>query len=88
MPKRHRDDFEPVFSANALETFLQLSKSRQRKVAKIAWQLAMMPLRKPDYFTSDSTGRSLSNAVIQGYVFTYWADPWPQELRIIDLVEL
>ena len=88
MPNRHRHDYEPVFSPKALETFLQLSKPRQRKVAKIAWQLATTPLSEPDYFTTDSTGRTLSNTVIHGYVFTCWADAWPQELRIIDLVEL
>ena len=88
MPKSHRHDCEPVLSAKALETFLQLSKLRQRKVAKIIWDLAASSRRAPDYHTSDSTGRQLSNCVIQGYLLTYWVDEWPLELRIIDLVEL
>lgn len=88
MPERHRHDYEPVFSARALETFLQQSKARQRKIAAIAWNLAKPPFRQPDYQTRDSTGRTLSNVVVQGYLFTYWADAWAQEVRIIDLVEL
>jgi hypothetical protein len=84
MPER----YEPVFSAKALEVFLQLSKVRQRKVAKIVYQLATPPFRTPDYFTRDSTGRALSNVVIGGYLLTCWVDAWPQEVRVIDLVEL
>ena len=43
-------DFEPVFSSQALEVFLTLSKVKQCKLAKIAYQLASPPFREPDYF--------------------------------------
>lgn len=88
MAERSRHDFEPVFSAKALEAFVQLSKARQRKVAKIAYQLAAPPFGRPDYETKDSVGRTLSNVVVGGYLLTYWLDRSPMELRIVDLVEL
>ena len=88
MPKRHPHDYEPVLSARAMETFLELSKAKQRKLAKLLYDLASPPFREPDYITYDSVGRALSNAVFKGYAVTYWLDGHPQELRVVDLVQL
>ncbi|MBL9146414.1 MAG: hypothetical protein JNM99_22230 [Verrucomicrobiaceae bacterium] len=88
MARRHSLDYEPVFSSQALEVFLSLSKARQRKLAKVAYALAAPPFREPDYHTKDSTGRLLSNVRVDGFIFTYWLDRSPMELRIVDLVEL
>jgi hypothetical protein len=56
MARRNSLDFEPVFSSQALEVFLSLSRARQRKLAKVANSLASPPFREPDYHTKDSTG--------------------------------
>lgn len=88
MAKQHRLDFEPVFSAQAMEVFMSLSKARQKLAAKVAYRLATPPFSEPDYLTKASTGRSLSNAKINGFIFTYWLDRSPMELRVVDLVEL
>ena len=88
MAKRTHLDYEPVLSAASMEVFLGLSKTRQRKAARIAYELGANPLREPDYLTRDATGRLLRNARVGGFLFTYWLDGSPMELRIVDLVEL
>jgi hypothetical protein len=36
----------------------------------------------------DSTGRTLENISLDGYIFTFWADGAVNELRILDITEL
>lgn len=69
-------EYEPVFSAKAWELLLSLSKRRQAKVALLAYALSDFPFRVGDYQTTDSVGRSLENLRIEGFLFTYWAEPW------------
>ena len=88
MARRNSLDFEPVLSSQALEVFLGLTKTRQRKLAKVLYDLASPPFREPDYLTRDSTGRLLSNVRVGDFIITYWLDRSPMELRVVDLVEL
>jgi hypothetical protein len=81
-------EYEPVFSAKAWEVLLACSRRRQGRIARLAHALADFPFRVGDYQTLDSTGRSLENLRIDGFVFTYWPDHGAKELRIVDLVEL
>jgi hypothetical protein len=81
-------EYDPVFSAKAWEALLRFSRRRQARVAHIAFALADFPFRVSDYQTADSTGRSLENIEIDGFILTYWPDHAVRELRIVEIVEL
>ena len=80
--------YEPVLSAKAWEQLNSLSRQRQKRITRLIHQLADYPFRLGDYQTRDSTGRTLENLNIEGFVFTYWADDPAKELRILDIFEL
>lgn len=80
--------YDPVLSAKAWEFLSTLPKSRQTRLTKLIYQLADYPFQLGDYQMKDSVGRPLENLRLEGFVFTYWADHWAKELRILDIVKL
>ncbi len=80
--------YDPVLSAKAWEYLCSLSRKRQQRIMRLIHQLADYPHRLGDFQARDSTGRSLENLRLEGYLFTYWADGAVKELRILDIVEL
>lgn len=81
-------EYEPVLSPKAWEFLRTLSRRRQMSLTRLIYQLADSPLCLGDYQTRDSTGRTLENIRLDGYVFTFWADGAVNELRILDITEL
>ena len=77
--------FTPVFSEEAAEFLLQLSKRRQRQIIDLARQLADHPLVRSDYSLQDESGRNIHHLLIDDYIFAYWLDDSVRELRITDI---
>ena len=72
----------------ASEYAFRLSKREQQRVAKICRTLAGSPQRLGSYTTSDQTGRSLQNLLMDDWVITYWADHAVKEVRIVEVMRV
>jgi hypothetical protein len=75
----------PVFTAEVAEILLGLSKSRQRRVIRLARQLAANPFVRSDYAIPDTAGQMQEHLLIEDFVFTYWIDHAMREVRITDI---
>ena len=80
--------FESHLSREAVAFVVGLSKKRQRLVLDLADQLARQPSKIGDFKSLDSAGRSIENIRLEGYLFSYWVDPWAREVRITEIVRL
>jgi hypothetical protein len=69
-PRRYR----PVFSDLAAGFIISLPKRKQRRVLDSAYQLAADPSLRSDYTLADADGRPIEHLLVNGFVFTYWAD--------------
>jgi hypothetical protein len=77
--------YSPVFTAEVAELLLSLPKSRQRRVIRLAQQLAANPFVRSDYAIPDAAGRVQEHLLIEDFVFTYWLDHGVREVRITDI---
>lgn len=80
--------YESHLSREAVAFVTGLSKRRQKLVLDLADQLARYPSRIGDYKSVDSAGRAIEHIRLEGYLFSYWVDPWAREVRISEIVRL
>ncbi len=83
-----RHPYEPVLSSKAAAFVVAISKTRQRKVIGLLFQLADNPSQIGDYSESDNTGREVQFILIQDLLIAFWADHAVRELRIVDIEEV
>lgn len=86
MPSRQA--YDPVLGGKAAAFLTGLSKTKQRKVIHLIFQLADHPAQIGDYMTTDGTGRPLQNILVGEWHFTFCADHATRELRITDIAEV
>jgi hypothetical protein len=77
--------YRPVFSGNVADFLLALPKSSQRKVLRLARQLAANPMSAGDYRLRDESGREIEHVLIEDFVFAYWVDHAVREVRLAEI---
>lgn len=77
--------YQPIFSEDVAEFLLQLPKRRQRQVVQLIRDLVAHPYVRSDYSLRDESGRDIQYLMIEDYVFAYWLDHAPRELRIVGI---
>jgi mRNA-degrading endonuclease RelE of RelBE toxin-antitoxin system len=77
--------YRPLYSDNAAEVILGLSKRKQRKVIDTCNELAANFFIKPDYVVRDSDGREIEHIRIGEFLIAYWVDHPVCKVMIVDL---
>ena len=85
LPVAESGSYSPVFTAEVADILLGLPQSRQRRVVRLARQLAANPSLRSDYAIADESGQMQEHLLIEDFVFTYWLDHAVRELRITDI---
>jgi hypothetical protein len=80
--------YEPVLSANASEFLVGLSKSKQKRLIHLLFQLAENPSQIGDYSKSDDTGREIQFLLLRDVLIAFWPDHPVRELRIVVIQEV
>jgi len=80
--------YEPVLSGKASSFLIGLSRSKQRAVILLAYQLAEHPNQLGDYATEDDVGRKIQHLLVGDWHFSFWPDDAVRELRITEINEL
>lgn len=83
-----RRTYEPVLSSKAAAFLVALSKTRQRKLIGLLYQLADNPSQIGDYTEPDQTGREVQFIIVRDLLIAFWADHAVREMRIVDIEEL
>ena len=78
--------YRPVFSDEAVASFLRLTKARQRILLEQARALASDPWVVPDFTSTDADGRIIAHIMAGDFIFSYWNDD-PVRLTMILAVE-
>jgi hypothetical protein len=86
MPDRR--SYDPVLSSQAVAFLVGLSKSRQRKLIDLIFQLSESPSQVGDYSEPDDSGRAVQFLLIRSTVIAFWADHAVKELRIVEIEEV
>ncbi len=86
MAKAHA--YEPVLSSKAADFLIALSKTRQKKLIALLYQLSGNPAQIGDYSEPDDSGRDVQFILIRDLLIAYWADHPVKELRIVDIEEV
>jgi len=86
MAKQH--NYEPVLSGKASSFLVGLSKTKQRAVVLLAYQLAEHPGQLGDYATEDEVGRAVQHLLVGDWQISFWPDHAVRELRIMEINEL
>jgi hypothetical protein len=86
MPDRR--SYDPVLSSQAVAFLVGLSKSRQRKLIDLIFQLSESPSQVGDYSEPDDSGRAVQFLLIRSTVIAFWADHAAKELRIVEIEEV
>ena len=77
--------YEPVLSGAAAHYLAMLPRSKQRQGISLMYQLAQNPSQAGDYSVTDDSGRVLQNLMVGDWHFTFWADHFSKEMRIVDV---
>ena len=80
--------YEPVLSARASSALVGLSRSRQKQVLRLLFQLAEHPSQLGDYATREEDGREIQHLLVGDWHFSFWADHAVRELRVTEIDEL
>ncbi|MBM3883754.1 MAG: hypothetical protein FJ387_29285 [Verrucomicrobia bacterium] len=76
-------DWQFILNESSVE-FLLACKARQREgLLKVLHGLAANPYQRGDYEGRDSTGRPVQITLAGGFLITFWADSYVEELRVI-----
>ncbi len=79
------DAWKLVLDEEAFHSVLAGPAAQRRTLLAILDGLRGNPTRKPDYFTKDATGRSLSVVGLRPFLITYWLDSFVSEVRIVNI---
>lgn len=80
--------YESHLSAPAAAFLVGLPRRKQKLVLDLADQLAKNPFRLADYSLMDGGGRTVDNAVMGEFLFTFWVDHAAKEVRITEIIKL
>lgn len=80
--------FEPVLSGKASSFLVGLSRTKQKQVLRLLFQLAEHPTQLGDYATREDGGREIQHLMVGDWHFSFWADHAVRELRITEIAEL
>ncbi len=86
MPKSSA--YEPVLSSKAAAFLVGVSRSKQKQVLLLLFQLAEHPSQLGDYATREEGGRHIQHLMAGDWFFSFWADHAVRELRITEIAEL
>jgi len=77
-----------VIDEAAFQFFVSSHASDRRKLLGAFVRLRSDPQRRPDYFSKDATGRTLSVWADRPFLITYWLDAIVSEIRIVNLQKI
>jgi hypothetical protein len=80
--------YEPVLSSKASSSLVGLSRSKQKQVLRLLFQLAEHPGQLGDYATREDDGREIQHLMVGDWHFSFWADHAVRELRVTEIDEL
>jgi hypothetical protein len=80
--------YEPVLSSKASSSLVGLSRSKQKQVLRLLFQLAEHPGQLGDYATREDDGREIQHLMVGDWHFSFWADHAIRELRVTEIDEL
>ncbi|RPJ35072.1 MAG: hypothetical protein EHM17_04180 [Verrucomicrobiaceae bacterium] len=83
-----RHPYEPVLSSKSAAFLVAISKSRQRRLIGLLYQLADNPSQIGDYSGPDDSGREVQFILVRDLLIAFWADHAVRELRIVDIEEI
>lgn len=86
MPKP--TSYDPVLSSKASSFLVGQSKSKQKQVLRLLFQLAELPGQLGDYSTREDGGREIQHLLVGDWHFSFWADHAVRELRVTEIDEL
>ncbi|MBI2510401.1 MAG: hypothetical protein HYV96_00350 [Opitutae bacterium] len=86
MPKP--TSYDPVLSSKASSFLIGLSRSKQRQVLRLLFQLSEFPSQLGDYSTRETDGREIQHLMVGDWHISFWADHAVRELRITELDEV
>lgn len=76
------------FSTESVSFALGLSKQKQRKVLDLAEGISAAPQSIGDYQTTDASGRTIENLLIDEFLFSYWIDHAVREVQITEILKV
>jgi hypothetical protein len=79
------ESWKLVLDQAAFQSFTALRTADRRKALEAFEQLRCNPQCKPEFTTTDSTGRTLSMVTRKPFLVTYWLDAFVSEIRIVNL---
>ena len=80
--------YDPVLSSKASSFLVRISKTKQRKIIELIFQISDHPTQLGDYSTRDHVGRDIQHLLLGDWQFSFWADHAVRELRVTDIAEL
>ena len=79
--------YEPVLSGKASSFLVGLSRSKQKQVLRLLFQLAEHPGQLGDYAMREEDGREIQHLMVGDWHFSFWADHAVRELRVTEIDE-
>ena len=80
--------YEPVLSAKASSFMVGSSKSKQKRIVALIFQISDHPHQLGDYATRDENEREIQHLLLGGWLFSFWPDHAVRELRFTEVAEL
>jgi hypothetical protein len=80
--------YDPVLSSKAASFLVGLSKSKQKKVVALLFQIAEHPGQLGDYATREENDREIQHLMVGDWHFSFWPDHAARELRVTEVAEL
>jgi hypothetical protein len=82
------ENWQFVLDEEVFKSFAAARADDRRKLLAVFDELSRDPNRKPDYYTKDSTNRTVNVWAAQPFLVTYWLDAYVQEIRIINVQKI
>lgn len=79
------NDWKVVFDEAAFEFFLGLKLRERHILLKAFATLKSNPYERPDFNSSDTTGRPLNVRGFRPFLITYWLDHAVKEVRVLEI---
>ena len=76
------------FSTESVSFVLGLATQKQRKVLDLAEGISAAPQSIGDYQTTDASGRTIENLLIDEFLFTYRIDHAAREVQITEILRV
>ena len=77
-----------VLDEAAFQRFVSMPATTRRQLLAAFDQLRNNPNGQPDYYSKDSTERTLSVKSARPFIITYWLDAFVSEIRIVEIQKI